>query len=80
MNRVLGWVGGVLLVLGVCGVVRELTGWFPVMGATRFLTENVTFFGERAVFTNVVIAVVGFALVMTGERLKDRPGAGGGQA
>ncbi|WP_231629837.1 hypothetical protein, partial [Streptomyces clavuligerus] len=70
MSKALEWVGGALLVLGVCGVIRELTGWFPVMGATRFLTENVEFFGERAVFTNVVIAVLGFALVMTGERLR----------
>ncbi|MER6911935.1 hypothetical protein ABT354_09710 [Streptomyces sp. NPDC000594] len=66
MNKVLEWVGGVLLLLGVCGVIRELTGWLPFMGATRFLTENVEYLGDRAVFTNAVIAVLGFALVAAG--------------
>ncbi|MFF9909971.1 hypothetical protein [Streptomyces sp. NPDC013457] len=64
MKKILEFVGGVVLVGGIAGVVRELTGWFPFMGFTRALTENVWFLEDKALFANVVIAVVGFVIVM----------------
>lgn len=71
MKRILEFVGGVVLIGGIAGVVRELTGWFPFMGFTRFLTENVSFLEGREILTNVAIAVLGFSIVMiadTGRR------------
>ncbi|MGW6459320.1 hypothetical protein ACWF94_25905 [Streptomyces sp. NPDC055078] len=70
MAKILGGIGGLLLFLGGAGVVRELTGWFNFMGATRFLTENVGFLEERALLTNFAIAVVGFGMVMIAENCK----------
>ncbi|QDY79734.1 hypothetical protein [Streptomyces qinzhouensis] len=67
MKKILESVGGVLLVLGSAGVIRELTGWFPFLGFTERLTENVGLLREQALFTHVVIAVVGFVMVMIGE-------------
>ncbi|MFC8273292.1 hypothetical protein ACFUJR_12330 [Streptomyces sp. NPDC057271] len=67
MKRILEFVGGVVLVGGIAGVGRELTGWFPFMGFTRALTENVWFLEDRALFANVVIAVVGFVIVMVAD-------------
>ncbi|MCM2394175.1 hypothetical protein [Streptomyces albipurpureus] len=70
MKKTLEGVGGLLVFLGGCGVLRELTGWFDLMAATRLLTENVGFLEDRALFANIVIAVVGFALCMIGDSLK----------
>ncbi|MEW1546336.1 hypothetical protein [Streptomyces tsukubensis] len=67
MKRILESVGGVVLVLGLAGVVRELTGWFPFLGVTGLLTENVGLLREHALLTNVAIGVVGFVTVMIGE-------------
>ncbi|MGV9314668.1 hypothetical protein ACWDR0_21155 [Streptomyces sp. NPDC003691] len=67
MKKILESVGGVVLVLGLAGVVRELTGWFPFLGVTGLLTENVGLLREQPLFTNVVVAVVGFVTVMIGE-------------
>ncbi|MEU6945181.1 hypothetical protein ABZ957_08080 [Streptomyces sp. NPDC046316] len=64
MKKFLEFVGGVVLVGGLAGVLRELTGWFPFMGFTRALTENVWFLEDRALFANIVIAVIGFVIVM----------------
>ncbi|MEU9861393.1 hypothetical protein AB0D99_10980 [Streptomyces sp. NPDC047971] len=64
MKRILEFVGGVVLIGGIAGVLRELTGWFPFMGFTRFLTENVSFLQGREIITNIAIAVLGFAIVM----------------
>ncbi|MEU9700372.1 hypothetical protein [Streptomyces sp. NPDC047981] len=64
MKKILEFVGGVILVGGIAGVLRELTGWFPFMGFTRFLTENVWFLEDREILANSAIAVVGFAIVM----------------
>ncbi|GAA2256955.1 hypothetical protein GCM10010232_53400 [Streptomyces amakusaensis] len=68
MKKLYEVLGVVLLFGGVSGVIQELTGWFPFMGYTRFLTENVDFLAGRAVFTNIVIAVVGFAVLMIADR------------
>ncbi|MFG3497014.1 hypothetical protein [Streptomyces sp. NPDC047928] len=69
MKKLLEVVGFLLLVLGVCGVIRELTGgWFRFMALTRFLTENVGFLQGREIFANVVIAVVGFAVLMIADQ------------
>ncbi|MFI6285180.1 hypothetical protein ACIBCM_10540 [Streptomyces sp. NPDC051018] len=65
MNKLIETTGGLLVLLGVTGVLRELTGWFHFMGFTRFLTENISFMKEHGLFTNIVIAVAGVALVLT---------------
>ncbi|MFJ3582701.1 hypothetical protein ACIPPS_10750 [Streptomyces sp. NPDC090127] len=64
MKKVLEFVGGVVLIGGLAGVVRELTGWFPFMGFTRALTENVWFLEDRVLFANIVVAVLGFVILM----------------
>ncbi|MCT4352126.1 hypothetical protein M5362_03120 [Streptomyces sp. Je 1-79] len=64
MKKFLEIVGVIVLLGGISGVVRELTGWFPFLGYTRFLTENVWFLDGRELMANVAIAVVGFAIVM----------------
>ncbi|MFG3505243.1 hypothetical protein ACGF5F_06965 [Streptomyces sp. NPDC047821] len=70
MKKILEVIGSLVLIVGVCGVLRELTGWFPFMGVTRFLTENVGFLHGRELFANIVIAVVGFAILMTSDRMR----------
>ncbi|MET7617420.1 hypothetical protein [Streptomyces sp. NPDC005408] len=70
MKRILEGIGMVLLVAGVCGVLRELTGWFPFMGFTRFVTEHFEFLHGREIFANVVIGVVGFAVLMISDQYK----------
>ncbi|RST11187.1 hypothetical protein E2C00_23305 [Streptomyces sp. WAC05374] len=70
MKKILEVIGSLVLIVGVCGVLRELTGWFPFMGVTRFLTENVGFLHGRELFANIVIAVVGFAVLMTSDRMR----------
>ncbi|WP_086825609.1 hypothetical protein [Streptomyces sp. NRRL B-24572] len=70
MKKFLEGLGVLLLVVGVAGVIREVTGgWFHFMGLTRFLTENVGFLEGRELFTNVVVAVVGLALAMGASRI-----------
>ncbi|MFE5908756.1 hypothetical protein ACFQ6B_06665 [Streptomyces wedmorensis] len=70
MKRFLEVVGFLLTVLGVCGVIRELTdGWFKLMGLTRFLTDNVGFLEGREVFANLVIAVLGLVLMVASDRV-----------
>ncbi|MFI6103108.1 hypothetical protein [Streptomyces sp. NPDC051310] len=64
MKRILEFTGTLLLVFGVCGVLRELTGWFSLMGLTRYVTEYFSFLHGRELFADTVIAVVGFALLM----------------
>ncbi|KOG25190.1 MULTISPECIES: hypothetical protein [Streptomyces] len=70
MKRFLEVVGFLLTVLGVCGVIRELTdGWFKLMGLTRFLTDNVGFLEGREVFANIVMAVLGLVLMVASDRV-----------
>ncbi|MEU2077325.1 hypothetical protein [Streptomyces sp. NPDC013489] len=70
MKRFLEVAGSLLALLGAAGVVRELTdGWFRLLGATRFLTENVWFLEGRELFTNIVIAVLGVVLVIASQRV-----------
>ncbi|MER7111832.1 hypothetical protein [Streptomyces sp. NPDC000229] len=40
------------------------------MGFTRYLTENVGFLHGRGLFADIVIAVVGFAVLMISDRLR----------
>ncbi|OKK04489.1 hypothetical protein AMK26_14170 [Streptomyces sp. CB03234] len=70
MKKILEVIGTLVLVVGVCGVLRELTGWFRFMGFTRYLTENVGFLHGRELFANIVIAVVGFAVLMIADGLR----------
>ncbi|MEU3482709.1 MULTISPECIES: hypothetical protein [Streptomyces] len=70
MKRFLEVAGFLLVVFGVCGVIRELTdGWFKLMGLTRFLTENVWFMEGREVFVNIVIAALGLVLMIVSDRV-----------
>ncbi|MFJ6863834.1 hypothetical protein ACIQRS_06615 [Streptomyces termitum] len=71
MKKFLEVSGFLLAVFGVCGVIRELTdGWFSFMGVTRFLTENVGFMAGREVFVNIVIAVLGVAVMIASDRVE----------
>ncbi|MGW0466495.1 hypothetical protein ACWDX6_14630 [Streptomyces sp. NPDC003027] len=71
MKKILEIAGMVVLVAGVCGVIRELTdGWFRLMGFTRFLTEHVWFLQGRELFANVVIAVLGLVLLIVADRVR----------
>ncbi|MEO3974506.1 hypothetical protein [Streptomyces sp. CAU 1734] len=68
-KRTLEGFGGLLVFIGGCGVLRELTdGWFSFMGFTRFLTEQVDFLADRALFTYIVMTVAGFGTVMIANR------------
>ncbi|MBT2443719.1 hypothetical protein J7E93_27205 [Streptomyces sp. ISL-36] len=70
MKKFLEILGVVVLIGGVSGVLRELTGWFPFMGFTRFLTENVWFLDGKELFANIVIAVLGFVVLIVADRVK----------
>ncbi|MFF3458991.1 hypothetical protein ACFYXH_32670 [Streptomyces sp. NPDC002730] len=70
MKKILEAIGTVLLVVGVCGVLRELTGWFRFLGLTRFVTEYFGFLHGREIFANIVIAVVGFAVLMMADQYR----------
>lgn len=71
MKKLLEIVGMLLLIAGVCGVIRELTdGWFRFMGFTRFLTENVAFLQGREIWANVAVVVVGFAVLMIADKYR----------
>ncbi|MGW6389035.1 hypothetical protein ACWFR1_00725 [Streptomyces sp. NPDC055103] len=70
MKRFLEVAGFLLVVFGVCGVIRELTdGWFRLMGLTRFLTDNVWFLEGRELFVNIVVAVLGLVLMIVSDRV-----------
>ncbi|MEV6331263.1 hypothetical protein [Streptomyces sp. NPDC051909] len=71
MKRFLEVTGLLLTVFGICGVIRELTdGWFRLMGVTRFLTDSVWFLADHALFANIVIAALGFALMVMSDRVR----------
>ncbi|MFI1398088.1 hypothetical protein [Streptomyces sp. NPDC020681] len=70
MKKILEGVGTVLLVVGGCGVIRELTGWFPFLGFTRFVTEHIAFLHGRELFTHIVLAVVGFGVLMIADQYR----------
>ncbi|MEU6929638.1 hypothetical protein AB0A05_10800 [Streptomyces sp. NPDC046374] len=70
MKRILEVTGFLVLVFGVCGVVRELTdGWFKLMGVTRFLTDHVWFLEGRELFANIVIAALGLVVMVASDRV-----------
>ncbi|MFE5592284.1 hypothetical protein [Streptomyces sp. NPDC056549] len=70
MKKFLEGLGAILLVAGVAGVIREMTGgWFHFLGLTRFLTENVGFLEGRELFANIVVAVLGLALAIGASRM-----------
>ncbi|MGW0122014.1 hypothetical protein [Streptomyces sp. NPDC003327] len=70
MKGFLEGLGALLVVAGVCGVIRELTdGWFRFVGLTRFLTENVGFLEGRELFANIVVAALGVVLAIGASRI-----------
>ncbi|GGT51762.1 hypothetical protein GCM10014713_52170 [Streptomyces purpureus] len=61
--------GMALLIVGGAGVLRELTdGWFSIFGFTRFLTDHIGFLQGRELFAHIVLAVLGFAMLMIADR------------
>ncbi|WP_267242346.1 hypothetical protein [Streptomyces sp. PR69] len=74
MKKILEFAGTALLVVGGCGVIRELTGWFPFLGFTRYAVETFGFLDGKELFAYAVYAVVGFGMLM----VADRAGRGGG--
>ncbi|MFF8828191.1 hypothetical protein [Streptomyces sp. NPDC015131] len=70
MRRILEFAGSLMLLIGAGGVLHELTGGrFRLLGFTRHLTESVGLFQGRELFAHVLVAVAGFAVLMTGDRL-----------
>ncbi|SDL83327.1 hypothetical protein [Streptomyces wuyuanensis] len=62
MRKILEFAGMALLVVGVCGVLRELTGgWFAIMGFTRWLIEPIGFLNGRELYVHLVLAALGVA-------------------
>ena len=71
MKRFLETTGFLIMIFGVCGVIRELTdGWFRFMGVTRHLTEHVGFLADHALFANIVLAVLGVVLMIASDRVR----------
>ncbi|MFG2115267.1 hypothetical protein ACGFRB_22010 [Streptomyces sp. NPDC048718] len=71
MKRILEVTGFVVMVFGVCGVLRELTGgWFRLIGATRLLTDHVWFLEGRELFANIVIAALGLVIMIVSDRVR----------
>ncbi|MGW1881596.1 hypothetical protein [Streptomyces sp. NPDC001970] len=69
MKKLLEFIGMALLVVGICGVLRELTGgWFALMGFTRWLIEPIGFLEGRELYAHIVVTVLGFAFLMTADR------------
>ncbi|WP_406863871.1 hypothetical protein ABZO31_26935 [Streptomyces sp. HUAS MG47] len=71
MKKFLETTGFLITIFAVCGVIRELTdGWFRFMGITRHLTDHVWFLQDRALFANIVLAVVGVVLMIVSDRVR----------
>ncbi|MER6998812.1 hypothetical protein [Streptomyces sp. NPDC000410] len=64
MKKILEFIGVALLVVGGCGVLRELTGWFPFFGFTKWIVEPIGFLDGRELYAYIVVAVLGFAVLM----------------
>ncbi|MEU3602155.1 hypothetical protein ABZ714_26075 [Streptomyces sp. NPDC006798] len=73
MRKMLESAGGLLIAAGAAGTIRELTGWFPFMGGAEKVLEELPFLDDRPLFGFLVLAVVGFVLVMVSESGR-RPG------
>ncbi|MFG2333119.1 hypothetical protein ACGFMM_26325 [Streptomyces sp. NPDC048604] len=71
MKKILETTGFLITVFGVCGVIRELTDdWFRFMGITRHLTDHIWFLEDRALFANIVFAVLGLVLMIVSDRVR----------
>ncbi|MFE7773317.1 hypothetical protein ACFU5O_05370 [Streptomyces sp. NPDC057445] len=69
MKKLLESVGMGLLVVGICGVLRELTGgWFALFGFTRWIIEPIGFLEGRELYAHIVISAFGFAVMCLGGR------------
>ncbi|MEU2431618.1 hypothetical protein ABZ611_19240 [Streptomyces sp. NPDC007861] len=69
MKKLLEFIGAALLVVGVCGVLRELTdGWFAFMGFTRWIIEPIGFLDGRELYAHIVVSVLGLAVLGLGDR------------
>ncbi|MFI1467816.1 hypothetical protein [Streptomyces wuyuanensis] len=62
MRKIAEFAGMALLVVGVCGVLRELTGgWFAIMGFTRWIIEPTGFLNGRELYVHIVLTALGLA-------------------
>ncbi|MGX1880617.1 hypothetical protein [Streptomyces sp. NPDC055287] len=67
MKRLLEVAGFVLFVSGASGLVHEVTGWMPrLFGFVRLLP----FLEGHEVYTNIVLAVAGVALMAASDRFR----------
>jgi hypothetical protein len=58
--------GGLLILLGALGLVRELVGRTPFLGVVWRLAEKVELLRENGILVSVALAGAGFGLVMIG--------------
>ncbi|MGW7363453.1 hypothetical protein ACWGI8_08495 [Streptomyces sp. NPDC054841] len=69
MKKILEYIAMALIVVGVCGVLRELSGgWFALMGFTKWIIEPIGFLEGKELYAHVVLAVLGFAILMIADR------------
>lgn len=67
MKKILEVAGFVLFVAGASGLVHEVTGWMPkFFGFLRLLP----FLDGHEVYTNIVLVVVGVALMASADRFR----------
>ncbi|MFD7231131.1 hypothetical protein [Streptomyces sp. NPDC059881] len=73
MRKILEFIGAALIIVGVCGVLRQLTGgWFALMGFTRWLIEPVGFLDGKELYAHIVLAVLGVAFLTAAGRSGSR--------
>ncbi|MGW7197120.1 hypothetical protein [Streptomyces chryseus] len=69
MKKILEVAGFVLFVAGASGLVHEVTGWMPkFFGFLQLLP----FLRGHEIYTNIVLAVVGVALMAASDRFPRR--------
>jgi hypothetical protein len=67
MKKILEVVGFVLFVAGASGLIHEVTGWMPkFFGFLRLLP----FLEGHEIYTNIVLAVVGIAVMAASDRFR----------
>ncbi|GGQ02038.1 hypothetical protein [Streptomyces roseolilacinus] len=69
MKKFLELLGTALLVVGGCGILRELTGgWFVFMGFTRAVVGSVPLLRDHQLWAHAALAVAGLAVLVAADR------------
>ncbi|PRH78476.1 hypothetical protein C6N75_14690 [Streptomyces solincola] len=68
MRKLLEVLGGLLLLTGGCGVVREFWPAFRIMGFSDRLIGRVGFLHGWELFAHIVLAVLGLVMVVVSGR------------